>query len=266
MNLHNYLRILYTIHSRIGVGVDDPSLEKYRTDFADQQAELTGLSNGKMDRFFTGENSRRSRDGDGNGRKERAGLTALDLLLLDPVYRQTYERVSNTLNDAQERLDRAILRTTESIERLEALTAELEERAAKLGSGTAVFRAADGTLYVADGRRLSEAESASLSIPLNAPSWEQYKSAQDALDRAQARQKRLGEIQTEILDPAREKLNDRGDPPSIKGLQGLEADLKKVDKELDALEKSKPAFNAVPAPAADAPLAELKVNVGVPAP
>jgi hypothetical protein len=202
-------------------------------DFIDLQAELSGAPNGRTARFLTGENAPRNKE---EAEKEKARRTAqamLDDLLLNPAYKEAWDRTSDLLNRTQDKLDAALLKNAAAIERLETLLADLEDKAAKLADGTAVFRAADGSVWTADGRRLSEAETASLSIPEDAPSWEQYDGAQGALDSARARRKRLSGIQDDVLDPARERLNDQENPPSLDEVEDIEKDVQRADAAID---------------------------------
>jgi hypothetical protein len=230
----------------------DDYLQRQKGEFDDLQAELSGAPNGKVERFLTGGTSRNSKEEEKAERARQVLQTQLDLMLMDPAYRSAWDKTNNLLSDTQDKLDAALLKVTASIDSLDDLVGDLEDKAAKLPDGTAIFKAADGSVWTADGRRLSDAEAASLKIPENTPSWEQYKGARDALDSARARRDKLIGIQTDILDPTRTKLNDPSAPPSKDDLDDLSDILKDADKTIDNLRSSKPQFNETVALEVDA--------------
>lgn len=220
----------------------DDYLQRQKGEFDDLQAELSGAPNGKVARFLTGDTSQKSKEEEKAERARQALQTQLDLMLMDPAYRAAWDRTNTLLSDTQDKLDAALLKVTANIERLSELVEGLEDKATKLPDGTAVFKAADGSVWTEDGRKLSDAEAASLNIPENAPSWEQYKGAQDALDGARARRDKLIGIQTDVLDPARQQLNDPDNPPSIDDIDDIGDKIKRADSELDAMQNAAPHF------------------------
>jgi hypothetical protein len=210
--------------------VDDEFSEKRRIDADDLNVELAGLNNGRIARFLVGDDDRQGGPDSKKERRLREFRTQLDLLLNDPAYRAAWDQANTLLSDTQDKLDAALLKVTASIERLGELVEGLEDKATKLPDGTAVFKAADGSVWTEDGRKLSDAEAASLNIPVNAPSWEQYKGAQEALDSARARRDRLIGIQTETVDPLRRELNDPDHPPSKERLEEIKKTLEQVNE------------------------------------
>ena len=208
----------------------DDYLQRQKGEFDDLQAELSGAPNGKVARFLTGDASPKSKEEEKAERARQAFQTQLDLMLMDPAYCAAWDRTNTLLSDTQDKLDAALLKVTANIERLSELVEGLEDKATKLPDGTAVFKAADGSVWTEDGRKLSDAEAASLNIPENTPSWEQYKGAQDALESARARRDRLIGIQTEIVDPLRRELNDPDHPPSKERLEEIKKTLEQVNE------------------------------------
>lgn len=195
-------------------------LDPKKRDLADYQDEMAGRETGRQERFFTGEASRR--DNPKEKRRRRGGLSTLERLLLDPIYARAYEQTWDALERLQAAIDAALLRSSESVEQLERLVIDLETRAARLSDGTPVFASADGGIYAANGRRLSDNEAASLHIPADSPSWEQFRDARHALDAARAHRDRVLGIERDIAAPGFNRLNDRVAPPSLDDLSGLE--------------------------------------------
>lgn len=167
-------------------------------------------------------------------REKDARETALQQLLQNPAYAAAYERACNAINSAQAVLDDALIENANVVERLAEELEAMESRAARLPDGRAVFRANGGSLRTADGQRLrSEAVPASLIIPSDATSYEDYAASRDALTRERERGQELSRVQTEIIDPARNRLNDQDNPPSQAELEDIE---RQMEETLAALE------------------------------
>lgn len=202
------------------------SEQKRKQDLDDLNNERAGRDVGRQRRFL------HDRDPEFTDQKKKENeqrLSALMRLLRDPIYAAAYERATSALNRAQEALDAALLGNVLQTERFQDQLGAMEETAARLPSGRLVFRSHDGSLKDAEGRPLrSEAGAASLSIPMEAPSYEDYAATRDALTSARARGKDLAEIQTDMLDPARDRLNDQDDPLSLDELNALEQQMDHV--------------------------------------
>lgn len=205
------------------------------------EAERSGNAAGVIYRFFEedqspGAVSRRERG------ERSSEQTRLQLLLANPAYREAYDRVWTLLDTLQDRIDQAIERVTANIERLTDLVDDYLDSAATNEDGEAVFLSADGHVYTADGRRLSDAQAASLHIPPDSPSYERYTGARDALHSARARLSEITGIQDDVLDPARRRMQDPNDPPSYDDLDGFKQDaLDKLDL-LSSLQSVGPSF------------------------
>ena len=223
--------------------MDEESIKQAQIDAADIHAERAGLETGRIERFVHATDERTL---EAERKKDSAWQSFQNLLqryLDDPVYRAAWERANDLLTEVQDKLDAALEKVTAGIERLEILIEAQEEEAVKLPDGTAVFRAADGSVWTTDGRRLSEAETASLTFPEGLPSWEQYSDTRDALQSARARRDRLIGIQEDVINPARDKLNDPDDPAqSVDEIEGIEDRLRRADEEIDAIERMSVRF------------------------
>lgn len=202
------------------------SEQKRKQDLDDLNNERAGRDVGRQRRFL------HDRDPEFTDQKKKENeqrLSTLMRLLRDPVYAAAYERATSALNRAQEALDAALLSNAHQTESLEEQLGAMNDSGARLPDGRLVFRSHDGSLKDAEGHPLrSEAVPASLSIPLDAPSYEDYAATRDALTSARARSKDLAEIQTDVLDPARDRLNDQDNPLSLDELNALEQQMDDV--------------------------------------
>lgn len=202
------------------------SEQKRKQDLDDLNNERAGRDVGRQRRFL------HDRDPEFTDQKKKENeqrLSALMRLLRDPIYAAAYERATSALNRAQEALDAALLSNAQQTESLQEQLGAMEDSAARLADGRLVFRSHDGSLKDAEGGPLrSETGTASLSIPLDAPSYEDYAATRDALRSARARGKDLAETQTDVLDPARDRLNDQDNPLSLDELDALEQQMDDV--------------------------------------
>jgi hypothetical protein len=212
--------------------MDERWSEKERQrDLDDLNNEAAGRDVGRISRFHHERDPKLIEE---KKREKESRETALHQLMRDPAYAAAYQRANDAIDRAQQALDTALLENAQIAEDLQDRLDEMENRAARLPDGRAVFRAADGSLKTADGDRLrSEAVPASLIIPLDAPSYEDYAAGRTALTSAVARGAELSEIQTTILDPARDRLNDE-DPPSAEELVGINESMGRITSELES--------------------------------
>jgi hypothetical protein len=85
--------------------IRERALAKKREDAADFYDEVAGRDNGKTSRFLS-KDERDRRSGKSTDRKNQ--LSALDVLMLDPVYAATYNRVVNLLTVAEQETEQAL--------------------------------------------------------------------------------------------------------------------------------------------------------------
>lgn len=244
--------------------VDDKE-EHRRQEFVDHQAEVAGISIGRQERFFTGESSPRGRRANEQRARDRAFRTQLDLLLSDPTYAAAHTRANDLADTAQEQLNAMLEKVAARIEHLETVRADMEDNTAHLPDGTAVFRNADGTLQTADGRPLSEPETASLLNPENLLSYERYKDMQDALQGARTRQDDLCGVQGD-LNHARRRLNDPENPAKLDEIPGIEDDIRTMVDKMKTYEAAAPKFNTASTAEVDSVVDELDFSAPTSAP
>lgn len=204
--------------------------QKRRQDLDDLNNEAAGREVGRISRFH---HERDPKFIEEKKQERERRLSALAQLMRDPVYAAAWQRANDAIDRAQAALDIALLENAQITEDLQERLEEMEGRAARLPDGRAVFRAADGSIRSADGQRLrSDALPASLIIPLDAPSYEDYATSRDALTSARARGQELSRVQTEVIDPARERQADEDNPLSLDELDAVTAYMTEVADEL----------------------------------
>jgi len=200
--------------------------QKRQQDIDDLNNEMAGRDVGRQHRFLHDRDPQYIEE---RKREDKHRHDMLMQLMRDAEYAAAYQRAWDALDNAQDALSEALLENAEETERLAEALDAITDQAAHLPDGTPVFRAADGSLRDADGNRLrSDALPASLTIPEDAPSYEEYAAARDALHSARMRGQELARIQTEVVDPARDRMNDRENPPDAGELDAIEARMRQV--------------------------------------
>ena len=205
-----------------------------RQDFADHQAELTGMPNGKQQgRFLDADNTPRGRQKlEEKRRLERAYQSALEQMLLDPVYRMAFDDANDAIDRAQSALDLALQQNAFHI-------ADLEDRAVKLPDGRPVFLRADGRGETADGEIIPLAIMVTLDIPADAPTI-------DAYDAARNRRSKLGGYADQI-DDARRSVNDDDSPMDQDDLKSVPDAMDDIIRQIEARPSIRNSFNPVSA-------------------
>lgn len=206
------------------------SEQKRQRDLDDLNNEAAGRDVGRISRFH---HDRDPKTIEEKKQERERRMSALAQLMRDPAYAAAYQRARDAIDRAQVVLDAALLENAQITEDLQERLEEMEGRAARLPDGRAVFRTADGSIRTADGHRLrSEALPASLIIPLDAPSYEDYALSRDALTSVRAHGQELSRVQTEVIDPARERLADEDNPLSLDELDALELEMGRTEEAL----------------------------------
>lgn len=204
---------------------DDPTNNKSRQDFDDQQNELAGRETGRMTRFGVGGDA--ARDLAEKKKRERAFRTALQLLMDDPEYAQLYKDLGSSLSVAEHKTDTAI---EQAQELLLAARQELEgilDRAPLLPNGKRVFRDENGAVYDEDGEIVPAEIADGILWPDDAPGNHEYRVQ---LDRVGALDTHLGDLnayRTDTLGGIRNNYDDQDNPMSKDDMQdALDAILK----------------------------------------
>ena len=197
--------------------------------FADLQNELAGLDVGRQRRFLpTGYDDPRSDKAREREAQVYRVMTELQRMMMDEDYAALYTRVHTTVSNMELAVDVALedarARQAESAAEIEALRA----RAGTLPDGTIVFRSETGEVFTEDGAALAPGMEESVSWQTHSPSWEEYSAAKDKAHAAQAEVDEIETYQREVLQPARDRLEDPANetkPLSAEKMEQIERDV-----------------------------------------
>lgn len=190
-----------------------------RQEFDDLQNEIAGRETGRQARFL--------RDGPGSEiakKKEREAqraLTRMAQLLNDPVYRAKYGSVLQVLSDSEQATEAAIDQLTKQITDAQTEIDEMKSNAARLPGGTRVFRDADGVVRREDGTTVDDHLADTIIWTGNEPSFEDVQDAKQRLDDLQTALDDVNGYQNGVLGPARDKITDPDNPPSLGELDAV---------------------------------------------
>ncbi|WP_299867658.1 hypothetical protein [uncultured Roseobacter sp.] len=195
-----------------------------RREFDDLQNEIAGRETGRRARFL--------RDGPGSEtakKKERDAqhreLTRLAQLLNDPIYRAKYDSVLQLLSDAEQATEAAIDHLETQIDAAQSEINGMMNNAARLPDGTRVFRDADGVVRREDGSAVEDHLAETILWTGNEPSFEDVLDAKGRLDDLQAALDAANGYQNNVLGPARDRITDPDNPPSLDDLDDIENDI-----------------------------------------
>ena len=198
---------------------------RQRREFDDLQNEIAGRETGRRARFL--------KDGPGSEtakRKERDAqhreLTRLAQLLNDPIYRAKYDSVLKLLSDAEQATEAAIDQLNSQIDAAKTELDDMMDNAARLPEGTRVFRDADGVVRREDGSAGENHLADTIIWTGNEPSFEDIQDAKHRLDDLQAALDAANGYQNDVLGPARDRITDPDNPPSLDDLDDIENDIR----------------------------------------
>lgn len=231
----------------------DPTETLRRQEFDDLQNEIAGRETGRQARFLPGRS--RMSEQERKEREARAFQTQLDLLLQDPIYRAKYEKVMDTLRDAERATEAALARLDGLIEDAQSTLQDMEDRAARLPDGTRVFRDADGVVRRKDGSVVDDELAETILWRGDEPSYEDWVAGETQLDDLQGHRRDAEGFQNDVLGSARDRMEDEDNPPSLDELDGL----------LDNIQSQMPshvaAEIATDMPTADIPTAPSQIAI-----
>lgn len=217
--------------------------DRQRRDFDDLQNEIAGRETGRRARFL--------RDGPGSDaakKKEQEtqrALARLAQMLLDPVYRAKYDSVLLVLSEAERATEAAIEHLTDQIQQAQTDLDELLNDAARLPDGTRVFRDANGVVRREDGSVVEDHLADTILWTGNEPSFEEMQAAKQRLEDLQASLDEVYGYQNDVLGPARDRITDPDNPPSLDELDDLEDE---IQKRMPAIVQEQMAYTEVVEP------------------
>lgn len=187
----------------------------------------------RIRRFLPEERDPRLREKKRLERQLQQALSELQQRLRDPEYRAAWDSANEAIDRAQIAVDQAIEENTDLLD-------VLEDRAPKLADGRAVYLNPDGTGRTKDGETISLAEMALLTIPKDAPTWDEYETAWK-------RQAELAQ-KSEKIDRARTTVNDPNNPAEKPELEDITKDMDIITRDAEGRPILQQSFNPVALP------------------
>jgi len=222
-------------------------------DLDDLQNEIAGCETGRMSRFLP----RDERSPEGQKRKaEQERFNRLMQLLSDPAYLVVYERTMQALTDAEQAVDRTLLRLELEIAQADAALGNIRAHAARLPDGTRIYRDAQGVVRREDGSIVDDDLAATIMWRGDEPGFDSFSIARDRLADLHAGRDEILTYQNDVLGPARDRLSDEDDPPSVDELHDM----------LDEIEQRLPAHIAIERAPAEAVLPDVARGAAIKAP
>lgn len=198
--------------------------ENKKQDLDDLNNEIAGRETGRIKRFL----SQEARDyiEDGKKGKKQEKLSLLDILLMtDPVYAQLYSDVMEKIEEIDKAIKKALTRIEQRIAFLEENLADIRTRAQRLDDGTLIYRSQNGAVYTDDGVPVSKSELGAVRWKTSDPSWEKRREAGEALDSTYKKKEEIEEYRDGALQHAKDRMNDRDNPPGKDELQKIRDEL-----------------------------------------
>jgi hypothetical protein len=200
---------------RDGMALD--SLPRWLRDFIEYSDELADRDTGRRLRFGVSDN------GEGTlsdrGKKKQRRLDELLRLLQNPAYAQLYREATETIqriDDAAERARSKLARERGVLtERLESL----KSRAAELPDGRKIFRSENGRLITEDGADVTAKRDTIKGLSPETATWKEFRDAQTRLAEIQQQQREIDDYMQDVIDPARERLTNPDNPPTMSELR-----------------------------------------------
>lgn len=204
------------------IGLDRKlSVERDRIDL---NHEIAGVDSGRMQRFLL-ENALFPRSENSEKKKSERAMTMLRYLLEnDAQYAKRYFEVAEKLDEAQQAVGGALSDIAQRTAVSDRELQNLRDNSAKREDGTSVFRSSDGSIYTQGGQRLSDEDAQEVDIPDGAPSWEEYKAAQERRAALLRDRQEIERYEREVLKPAQDRMQDQDNPMSQDELDKLESD------------------------------------------
>lgn len=198
-------------------GVDPRDRQK--RDFDDLQNEIAGRDVPRRARFMPG--SEHTSEIERKKREERAFRNYLEQLLADPIYRAKYDGVMDALRKAERATQTALDQIAQAIELAQIAVEDMEDRAARLPDGTAVFKDEDGNVRRADGSIVEDHLVETILWSGEEPSYEEYQAQRERLETLTQDEVEVERYRDDVLGSARDKLTDGDNPQDIEGLDDI---------------------------------------------
>ena len=206
------------------IGLDSKSPAE--RDQIDLNHEISGEPTGRIQRFLS-ENSHDIYGENEKKKAERRYRSMLQMLLAeDPQYAALYSQVTKNLDKAYQAVGQALIDINQRLEDSDRKLQFLRDNTAEMEDGTKIFLSNEGSIFTEDGKRLSNEEAQKYSHLDNLQSWDEYKAEKEVYDTASRQQVEVETYQRDVLDHARERLNDEDNPALKDELEDLDEQIK----------------------------------------
>lgn len=202
---------------------DKELIARQRLDREDLNNEIAGRDVGRRSRFLNAD--AHSPEAQRKKRDARAFQNRLLELLNDPVYRAKYEGVLQVLSDAEQATQTIIDTLSDKLQSAQTDLSDMMGQAARLPDGTRVFRDANGNVRREDGTVVEDHLVDTILWTGDEPSFEEVRDARDRIDGLKGQLDAANDYQNDVLGPARDRITDADNPPSLKDLDGLMEDI-----------------------------------------
>lgn len=165
---------------------------------------------------------------------------ALSLFLLDQ-FNKAIERVTNKINDLQQRVYEELIAAEERLQAAEKKLKTTLQSASTLADGiTPVFKADDGSFYTARGKEVTGLALESIKKRDNAPSWEELQKDIDAVRKEHETVNKLKCIDAQVQGYSDEIEALRNDPSqvSMQRISEIEDSLDNIHDDISNSKKS----------------------------
>lgn len=187
--------------------------------------EIAGVDVGRMQRFLNnGDNALNSENSE-KKKSERAMTMLRYMLENDAQYAKRYFEVAEKLDKAQQAVDRALIDINQRLAVSDRELQKMEDNSVKADDGTSVFKSSDGSIYDQDGQRLSDEDAQKVSVPEDAPSWEDYKAEKEKREVLLKDKQDIERYESQVVKPAQERMQDQDDPVSLDELDEIESQI-----------------------------------------
>ena len=169
--------------------------------------------------------------------QKRAKQSLSQALRLNTRYAAQYQAVMQNLNDAEDAVYAAQVRSAERVSEAQSAVRGSLDAASTLADGTEVFQSEDGSVYTFDERLVNDDALEEILWREGSPSWETYKGQLAELEEARLYHERMN-AHGDRLSELRSEMEDEDNPIS-------ENRLAEINEEIDEISnKAKPAYKS----------------------
>ena len=158
--------------------------------------------------------------------KEHFVISALEMLLRDPEYAALYYETKDMIIRLMSMTEKAIENEKQQLNDLEENHIRLLVNSNKLSDGRLVFKNQQGQVITENKEHITDPVLLeSIVWQDNAPSYEDYISSRDKIEKSQNKIDALTDYQINVLGTSKDRLENEDDPPSKEELQQIKENI-----------------------------------------